>query len=542
MSKTNKWVRIFSSPTIVVLVISVALIIINLYITQYTRPYISDDVSWQTTLLTWLPFNGHIADVGATDNFLINAPMLALFDHLFTPSRTIIFTEASIYAVCNFLLFYYAAIYFMRKSKVELSYASLAPFLWLSSFGYAFASLFLNLAWRDFEVGVAFIYFMLAIKLYYDEISPFASWRSKAFTGLAVLVAGLEIYSDPYFLYFVVVPIILLYAVLFIYKKISKRSLAFVVACATAALVVARLLVTVMAHAGLFSPKAVDKQGALYNLRNIHTLIASVHQAFVDMLIIFGSNTLGLRIAGFTLAAVLLNLLIFTLIVLLACWAVYRAFRSKRTLITGKRVDPTFLVAMFFIGLSVFAVAANTAYDPETYRYLIIMVYSTVIVLALIISRLYQIKYAISVLILVATVANIGWAATNMTVPKQKVDANVANNADYKIIENVKQLGITKGYASYWDGNINTYLSGGRIKFLPVTCISTTTKPLKLLVDATLFNQSSNKTFYIYDPTEVPSSMCTESEVKTQFGNPAETVYAQGRTIFVYDYDIESKM
>ncbi len=134
-----------NNPAFVVLLAALILIVTNIYLEYQTRPFSSDDVSWQNSLATWTPFNGHIVDMGVKDNFIVNMLLLAVFGLFFQPSRTLLFVEASCFAILNFLLFYYAALYFLGKCKIQITFMTLMPTLWLASFGYNFALLYMNM-------------------------------------------------------------------------------------------------------------------------------------------------------------------------------------------------------------------------------------------------------------------------------------------------------------------------------------------------------------------------------------------------------------
>jgi hypothetical protein len=121
---------------------------------------------------TWSAFKEHVAYMGAKDNFLTNVPFFVLLGRIFPISRTTLFIEPSIFAAINFILFYIAGLYFLKRCSINISYYSLMPFVWLSSFGSGFDQLFLNTDWRDFEADVSFIVFMLAAKIYFDNIRP----------------------------------------------------------------------------------------------------------------------------------------------------------------------------------------------------------------------------------------------------------------------------------------------------------------------------------------------------------------------------------
>jgi hypothetical protein len=117
--------------------------------------------------------------------------------------------------------------------------------------------------------------------------------------------------------------------------------------------------------------------------------------------------------------------------------------------------------------------------------------------------------------------------------------AAAPNAGNYALINEIKKLGLTKGYVNYWDGAINTYLSDGSIKFLPVVCTDhDRTVPYYLLVDSTLYTRRAAKTFYLVDPTFTMPANCSERQILAQFGKPQQTVRMHRKTILVYNHDL----
>lgn len=538
MNKTKILKRYITRPTFVILILSLILVIFNLYLAQRGRPYSSDDVSWQNILTTWRPFGGHMVDMGIKDNFLVNVPVLMVLGHILHASRTTLFIDASVFAVINFILFYYAGLYFLKKCQVKITYETLLPFLWLASLGYNFSQLFLNAAWRDFEMGVSFVFFVLVIKLYYGEIKPLVSWTSKILTALAVFVAGVFIYSDPYFFYLTVGPVVVLFIFLFIAKKATKVQLLLVLGGTVASLIVARGMKSVAARTGLFIP-----HGHLASIIPISHVLHEFATTIDEMTTIFGVNISGVSIFSMPGIASVLNLII---VLAVAIWFVVfisRHFR-RNPHSEGNRLSPFILLASFFGALYIIVFLACWFNGEDDYRYFVISVYALAILGTFVVGTLKKGANVFVILTYMAICVNLATALFALT-PMQKNNAagNNANATNYAVIQKIKQLGLTKGYGNYWDGNINSYLSAGTVEFLPVECVKpATTEPLYLLVDTKEFAEPASRSFYVSDNIQSNPPSCNEKQVLAQFGKPQQIVHVDDKSILIYNYDLLSKM
>lgn len=534
----NELRKRINNPAFVVLLVSLILIVTNIYLAYQTRPFSSDDVSWQNILSTWTPFNGHVADMGVKDNFIINMPLLALFGLFFHPGRTLLFIEAACFAIINFILFYIAALYFLRKCKVQISFATLMPLLWLASFGYNFALLYMNTNWRDFEVGLSFIYFMLAVKLYYGEVNPFKSWTSKLVTLCITAAAGVLMYSDPYFLYLTALPIALMFLALFALKKVGKEKVLLVVGGLIFGVVIVRVMKTLMAHFGLFTP-----HGSAVSLISFSNTTKEIANSLSELSTIFGANISGERLVSLPVIAALLNLI---LIFAVAIWVVVLLIVHFKDAEAARRKlpSPLLLITIFFGALFALVFVANVLSTQDDYRYFVLSIFLVGVLTSLCIGTLKRRGTFFFVLIWLATCVNIATAVFAYT-PLQAADAanNVANSANFQLIDAMKQQGLTKGYTNYWDGNINTFLSNGSISFLPVTCADNAiTQPLYLLVDTAQFNRPASRSFYMIDPNLTQPPTCSERQVIAQFGQPQQVLYVTGKKVLVYNYDIGSRI
>lgn len=519
--------KVLTKPVVAVLIVSLLLIVVNLFITQRTYSYNSDDVSWQTTLQTWRPFSGQTAYVGAKDNFLVNVPIMLLFGHFYHMTRTQLLAEAVCFALLNFVLFYIAALYFLKKAGIVPGYAALTPFIWLASFGTSFAVVFLNTNWRDYEFGLSFITYMIAARYYFGEISPYKSTRSKLLALLLFALAVLFTYSDPYYFYFALLPVAGAFAALWILKKVSRQTAYTAIGFAILALASARLFTSVMARVGLFAP-----QGSL-SLTTLHNLHSTLNQLVRAM-----GNLFNIDFSQDALMA-LGNLL---LLVAVVAFLVY--FAVKRTSTAAKKQPKHEMLRLFGL-LGIFSIVAYIAIGNAIIgngRYLVPFVYTGTLVLAIALGSFGPTVRRILLIVLAATtILNI-----TMSVDKLQDPAGLAgavNHGNYLLIAKLKGMGLTKGYTGYWDSNINTYLSKDTLTVLPVTCDrSNNTTPLKLLVNGSLYSQYASRTFVLIDPSQTVPPLCKPADMMRQFGAPARTVKFGRATIFIYNYDVAIKM
>lgn len=527
------WCRFLLNPISVVLVLSSIFIIANLYLAQHTSPFVSDDVAWQSTLMTWSPTNGHVAYMGNKDNFIMNVPLLALLGNLFAPTRTLLWVEAAIMAVVDFVLFYIAGLYFLKKCKVKIGYRSLLPFLWLASFGYSFATLFLNTDWRDFELGLSFVCFMLVAKIYFGELDPLKSWGSKIVSLVITLLLGVIIFSDPYFLYFTLTPIVALALVLFFLKKLSKLQALTILAMILLGLVFEKIIALVLSKVGLVVPPAGQQYLVDYN-----TLYTNAGLEVKSILNIFGANFFGLPVIGLATLTAAANFGVISFVF-------YRLLGIRfRKEYMSRFGLPLGLWATFLGLLSAFVIIVYLISGFDAYRYFAIMAFAFTLLLPLYSSKLKPVgASALVVLVGIALVLNMATSIHEVNYPKADATGNIANAANYGVVAAVKKLGLTKGYTGYWSGNINTYLAGGKASFLPVVCTNGRTMPYHQLVDDSLFNVSTGSSFYLLDPDAygVPPT-CDEAQLLGQFGPPQGTVKVLDKTIMIYGYDLATKM
>ena len=537
MNKFYRWLQ--RNPYATVLIASLALLAINIIVIGRWRPFNSDDLYWQQVVHTWKPFSGDTLYLATKDVFVEQVPFFALMEHVFAPSRLLVLVEVLALTLSSFTFFYFSTLYFLKKLGLKASYIGLLPFLWLASFGYPLVQNYLNSNWRSFEVGLCFATFTLVAAILFDDIKPLKSLKTKALSILVAALIGVVIYSDPYYVFFTVGPLLLFVIGLYLLKKIKRSHLFMIIGGTVLSMFFAKLLAAVATKAGIVL--VADTPSVFVSFDNIITNIVS---SFHGLLIVFNADFFGRPALGLSTLGAMINAAILAVIL-------YGVFNLRKVLLKSKISGLTLprLWSIFF-GLMVAFVfviyTLTTLVTVNNYRFFIVLIYCAITFLVLILSasKSKGLRLILGALLIGATVYNTALTLFTHNVKQQTdVVGNVGNSANYAIIHAVQSEGLTKGYASYWQANINTYLSGGKQTFLPSLCGDKgKTVKFKWLIDGAQFNKSASRSFYLIDPGFPAPGICSQKQLVDQFGKPQKIIKVLDKSILVYDYDISSKI
>lgn len=520
-----------------VFLVSLLFLLANLFFAYHIRPFNSDDVTWQNALLTWRPFRGQVFYL-SPDTWIIKYPFFAIFSHLFSPGRKVLGVEAAILAVINISLFFWAAIYFIRKLGGRINLVVLLPLVWLCSFGINLSQLWLNTNLRNIEIGLSSVLLMLVAKVYDGELKPFKSTLSICSSLVVCVLAGLMIYNDPFFLYFTVVPLVALFVFLFFKNAIDKRLLWLFFGGTFISL----LSWKVFAHIGYGAHIYLANQPPQFiSYQNLYTQIGTAIQALLK---IFSADFTGLLATSHAAIVALLNFLLLAITVGL----VIKYFASTRSLeATGRSQKLPFSLWRNFFAFTMVAIfgiyiLSGLVGDLGTYRYLILLPFFAVILLPVWISRLGRrnqlIVGAILALSILANMVTNFDSARNVSLA---MAPNKANAQNAELIKSLEKHNLHLGFGQYWDGNINSYLSNNKVQILPVICDAGQTVQFNWLVNGNLYNNSTpQKTFIVMDANPpVWPALCNTQAMSQQFGPPAYSFQVNSAyTVLVYNYNI----
>jgi len=529
-------VTILKSPATIIFLICSVLFVGNMLLTYRLRPFNSDDVFWQAILLHWHPFDGTTATLGNSSIYVDKIPFYEFFNHFFEPSRKVLLVEALLSAFAGFVGFYLASIYFLKKAGARLSYINLLPFVWLSSFGYSFVQLYLNTNWRGFQLGISFAVFALVAAFWYGDIK-LKTWWSKLGLLLITAYVGLQIYSDPYFLYFTIGPLALLSILLFAVRKLNKRQFLTVGIPIVASLVFSKLFSIFFFAAGI-------RTNIDYPMEFVHfeNLADGLNGSLHSILIIFSSDFFGNQLKNMSTFVPLLNFLLLSFVVYAICSFVLKVRRSN-----WKKLSFDKIWQLFFIGICLLVFISHSistlGQGTFTYRYFLFLalVFGLIFAYALSTIKTGPRKHVIAGLIIAATIANLALSLAGIQdTHRPDVANNRGNTLNNTIVNVLKDRGYAKGYANYWDANISTYLSGGKVSFLPSVCNNNKALKWHWLINDTAFDAKADKSFYYLNP-DVPAA-CTSKDVLEQFGEAKDTLKIGNKTLFLYDHDITAKL
>lgn len=497
--------------------VSAALLAGNLIATHFTRGYNSDDVGLQTIVSEWARGYHGTATVGS-DNFILKVPLYLLLGQLFHKGRSVLLLTALILNIAGFVLLAVSLRYFAQRLGAKKEVLVL-PLLWLASLGTEFVSILMTPNLRNIELGIAFASLMLVAK--------YADGQLAARPGRLIcylLGLGLFLYNDPYFLYFLVVPLLLLLVGIALVREQPNRLVLRLIAFLVGGIAVSQL-VDVVARAFGFEAErgeigfiSLDQLG-----RHVELLVQG-------LLTLFRADFFSQRVIGFATVHALLGLA-----VLLAVLAF--PFLSKRVEKEGGVPWRWFFGLLPAFIASGFVLSTQTV-DVFSTRYLVLVPFTGVLLMALLFHaakpRVQRLGAAV---LLLAIATNVISSVHAFSRPP-----GGPNASNYVILDAVRMSGLTKGYATYRSSNINTFLSGDRIDFIQVECVAPRLRPYAWLNDDAILRKPAHRSFYLYESGS-GTLACSRDEVVRQFGEPAEARPINATTeLMVYDYDLAATL
>ncbi len=516
--------------------ISILILVVCLALSFHIRAFNSDDVAWQNALISWRPFQGHTL-YWSPDTWVLKIPIYLIVEHIFGLTRRAVFVEAAIFSVANFILFYYSAVYFLKKITGKVEPISVIPLVWLASFGFTFTRLFLNTNLRSIEIGLSFLLFMLVVKLYNRDFDNLRFAWKIFITVITCLSIGLLIYNDPYFLYFTVIPITIYSAVIFFTNPYYRKLVIFFMAAILTSLISWKIFSKVGSIAGI---KILPQQVMFVSFDH---LFAQIALSIQSILMVFGADFTGRAALNIVTIGFLANLSLL-LIVISAIWR-----QAKFNLSDMKnRISEAQLWKSFFSFTPVFIIiiyCLSSIATANTYRYLVLLPFFAVIILCIRISEASEyVQKVITFIVLSGVLINIGTCFVMEFRPSIVGEGvNKANSQNYELISILSKNSLKKGYSQYWEGNINSYLSMGSVNILPTVCLNGMEQQFTWMINSALYQSHVKRSFYVIEDDPAASTpQCELDKLRIQFGAPQQVLLTSNTMILVYNYDIGTKL
>lgn len=546
-NKLSSWLRNLTSRQVEWIVVSAgaALFFLMLLAAQLTRPYGSDDVAVQVIFQSWahgLPLSG----VVGSDNFILKVPFYLLEDLLMPHnSRTKLFLLVLVFAAVLFI----SLVVFIRRYIPESQRRAnlLAPVLMFLPVAWYFAitaipqgsATFVDISWvtnffklnlRNAELGVALL-LMLPWARYLSSAEPLRSQR-RIITGLLLAAAtGVFVYSDPYFLFTLGAGVGATVVILWLSRRITNRQLIESAAYAAVVMIVYVLSKYVFAHLHYYA-------GQLGNLgfTPFPDLAQTLLNTGESVFKMFNADIWGLMVTSSHAKVYLVN----TVLVMICTTAV---FSGARRLMRELNVMRLMLLNVTLATLAIYWLTYSGT-DPTQSRYVMLAVICALPLTAdwlLSLARsqkhrrlVYTILTAGILCIGVNVLANLSLIRGAIARPQ-----DAPNAINYTIIKTAEQAGAYKGYADYWDADINTYFSDRRVVFIPITCASGTITRYTWLYNLSDYDIPAHKTFFLTTHEKPGNSNGYCGDLLSPFGAPAEVINInKSYTMYIYDHDI----
>jgi len=500
---------------LLVTALTLPLLAANLLLLHHKQAYISDDTIQQLVVQDWEAGQSHNVLLGE-DTFFLKFPIYALLNLFGQNSPLMLLGTMFLFLGGMIFLFNYLQF----KLHKSLGYGLLLS-LFIASFG-GYVLFWLRIPnIRNIEMPLAMLSAFAATKLLLTD-KP-----RKSLMFCLIGAMSLQAANDPYVLYVFFAP--LLPALFFILNHKRAR--------------------IVLRYAGLFAATYIGWRVTQYLLNGFGIQILAQH------ITLFGGDVLDqIKNALIGLWYVLSNKqlsggdVINSVVPVLALPVLLYA--GAQFIKNERKKAPQNIRWAFWFGLSIIAInmgtyiASGFVQGAANHRYLVGLIFGLCLVLiSLSITRMRRIIMALLGLAISCNLlANVVWAANRPEVNNLEAVGTITN-----IVQ--KTSGPYVGYADYWRGNVNTFLSNRSLRILPMICNSQQITEYKWAANIPNFGAMSDKnsTFFIYLDNTVSSpsqhdystDTCTSNDIKRYFPHRSIDIYALGgqKTLIILGKD-----
>jgi hypothetical protein len=394
---------------------------------------------------------------------------------------------------------------------------------------------------RTFEIGLSFcVVGWLARLGERDRAEPLPWGRMSA---LAVVI-GVMFLSDPAFLLFLVPPLI----VPALAAWIGGRSRAVrwwpIIGVVVGSVISYEALRAgahlVGVHIYAVTAMYVPSSGIVSNL----TL------GIVGLLGLFHADLFGLSVFSSQSVVGLANLT-FIGIAIAADIALLRTRALKAPLVAYLGCLPAYLLIIY--------VMSTQPFDEYTSRYLIVIPTAFVLILGIwaMVAVRPQVRLLVVAVCVVTSLVNIGVSAdTAWTQNNDRASHSVRHNeVQEAIIRQAHIHHLSKGYATYWNANMVTYLADSSVSVFSINCNRGDIREFRWNYSQRAERVPAGRSFVLVTtrptarpvddvPEEYGSGLdCDPHLAVTQFGPPAEVVRVTNRSdMYIYDFDLGPRL
>lgn len=483
--------------------IALALILIAVYL---TRSYHSDDTivqvmlrdfDWQQPTTFWL----------GPQTFYLKYPLYWAVDHFWPPTPLTLLLTTWIQLALGVLLAHWSLIKIARLLKlprlvIHLGFiwaltASLSNYWWLSVPNH-----------RNIEIGLAFAFVAWIVQLFVIPKTsikwPTVSWW--------VLGMGLVVASDPLFLYFLIVPV-MLFALYCWLVEYQPRRAAQVLAIGVIIGLISVAITKVMSLLGF---TVVSTNNTLIQWTY---LASTLDQTAQGLLKFYDAWPFGLAlIQKLPLLHSSLNLAIVGLLLLLGPIVGLATTQDKMT--RALLYWPPFMITIYIL--------SGMAKDAGSIRYLILILFISPLLIAKSWTYISQprLRVAATVLLSTAMVIN-GLAIIKNYNYTRSTLAAPTNQRILELIDKLEvinqQKGYTSGYANFWDAGIISYFSNDQVRLTAMACDGQYAHLQAWYSSQRRMDQNEGPQYILHSQSQM-GQRCNQEGFTARFGPPVEII------------------
>jgi hypothetical protein len=478
--------------------------------------FTSDDVAQQTIAHDLMQPGPH-AILLENDTYVSKLPVYLVFNSVLRPGRTQLVLESLVFNITMVLLLFW----WWRMSSFSKPTAWL-PFLWFLAAGVFWMSQTINPNTRNVDIGIMLLYAAYAIKGARASLKTHSMKLPLAILGFGA-IGGCLSYDDPYFLFFIVLPLLLALFIQFYVRK-SFLLIMLLVTILIICLGVYFSIAEVLKHFGLLISNKNELStiaATITHPKDIPRRALQVMNAYLSLL---GASPAYMQPDSFEWLRISAN----GVIVLLGLSGLWIIVRKKSYEILRLYLPITFI--------AVFACLTITGiFITESARYLIVLLPTTALLVDITLQQLRRLRplyYRIAAAaVVIAVTCNTVQALTHL---HQSQSSQPQNQISYRLASVMQKNNVSAVYATYWLSNITYYLSDYHANVLPAICSKGALFQDPTLLDGVRFNNRYKNIGILVSPTfAIPNEnslvatknkpvnpTCTLSAMYKQFGKP----------------------
>lgn len=527
----KKLATINARTAVIITILSVLISIAAMSLFGYYQTgYNTDDVA-QQTLVQQTVIGDKQPVVATASGYVLKLPYYHAINTLLPNSDKTVFITNFLLLAAGLLLTYTAFLLLYKKKILTFNIVALSAIFILTSILHLSSGASSNPNYRNIEIGMHFVIVAMALIYLVTGRSINIKKPKNLITPALISIAlGFFWFSDPMFIYFTGLPLLLLAVYAFFVSNGKDQKQKYILFSAVLALsyIIYKLWIVVFASVFEWSVRPT-----LGGLIGINEIIPTIQNSWYAILAAASGGIDVSKPSPLTFLEyirVIFGFLYITIATILSANLVLDQLKQKQ-----KNISHLYIGSFPFIVFGIFFVS-GTVVDAGSMRYLLLIPFT--FVLALILSynkaRIFVTTAVISLAILVVGIVSHNLLGVSSNITKR---AN-SKTTESKVLAILAEEGVKKGYAASGVAHYYNYKSNTSLNILPTFCNKKKIGIFYTLIDKGQLVKKSSKSFYLQYPGAI-SNKCQQEDIERYLKNPYKKIEGpNGITIYLYDRDL----